>query len=188
MKQRPKKPDPNWARVQANTLSNLGRAYLSEPIVPKADAEPLRYAAELVELHVNVVLRAIERHPDELARVAAIASLSRALTHAFTIGNWHYESPTSKEIVQPLFRAYVMRKSPRAIARTESNALRLDKLRSDILNHVWPFKLADSDACAKKVRKGLGYKDAAKGYSLSTFRRAIAAGPKTTPKKKEDHS
>jgi hypothetical protein len=161
---RPKKPDHNWARVQANTLANVGRAYLSRTLVPATDAEPLRYAAELVELHANVVLRVIEGHPDDLARAAAIASLSRALAHAFTIGNWHYESPSSKEIVQPRLRTKAMRE-----AKDEKS--KETQLQLLIRQRQFKFKLAKSEACAKKVLKTLGCADA--DVSLSTVRRAI---------------
>lgn len=173
MTRRPKKPDYNRARVLANTLANVGRAYLSRAIVPEADAEELRYAAERVEFHVNVVLRVIERHPDELAREAAIASLSMALTHAFIVGNWHYESPTSRKIVQPRLRAKAMRQ-----AKDE----RFERVKAIIRGNGWAQRSAA--AIYDRVRKAYGCRDGDVYPSKRTVKRAVRdARNETTPKK-----
>jgi hypothetical protein len=159
----------NRARHQAALLAQLAQRCIRESGAPAAETEPLRRAAELLPLDVEVVIRLIESYGDDsrasqMHRSGVMLRLASALYHAAIIGNWNVGDPYLQDKLLPRLQTRKMRQ-----ARVDQS----EELRSRIRKKTWAFELADSESCARRVRKALGYKETDKYPSHSTVRRAI---------------
>jgi hypothetical protein len=150
----------------AQVLAELGRDTLSSGVVPEAEAGRLRDAAETLERTVVALTRILagetriapHKHPEHAEFVMDL--IGEVMLAAYAIGNSH-DSRAQQLITR--------RRAAKTMREAKASKSKITELELSIYEHQWTFKLADSDACAKKVRKALGRAD----VSLMTVRRAI---------------
>ena len=151
----PKKYNP--ARRQAEALASLAQSYLRDRIASDADFVPLRLAAEVLPLDVEVLIRVMEVLPDDI-RAGAMNRLANAMVNAAIIGSWHVDAEPEKAR---------KRLAMSTVRRAKDE--RYERLKAMIRENGWGR--GSAAAIHDRVHKAFGRVD---GYpGLSTLKRAL---------------